>query len=343
MIFVLLLFLASAVHSADTGIGCFSEVETNHFMENGRWETSDLCSQRCGTSYPYVAIKNGGQCYCLTSKPTANQVYFSQCSTPCNGYGSVNCGGPNAYSVFKGLGEDTGSSAGSSSSSSFLFQSSSSSSSSLLAPTTSSIASTTPSSAVAFNPDLSSSSTTSTSHTTSSMSSSSTDAETSSAPTRTVTHSSDPSSTSSSSPSASSPPDNTQRASSTNVGAIAGGVVGGVVGLICIGLAIFFFIRHKRKNDESDEEEFFEKGSGSGALSRGNGTAKSKKYNSAFDMPMANPFSDEFADKRTSKMTTNGLADPRLNPAIVGRRRLSDGSLADETDYSRKILAVANP
>ncbi|KAM9887809.1 hypothetical protein OXX69_013226, partial [Metschnikowia pulcherrima] len=28
---------------------------------------------------------------------------------------------------------------------------------------------------------------------------------------------------------------------------------------------------------------------------------------------------------------------------MMGRRRLSEGSLADEADYSRKILSVANP
>lgn len=36
-------------------------------------------------------------------------------------------------------------------------------------------------------------------------------------------------------------------------------------------------------------------------------------------------------------------SDPRLNPVMLGRRRLSEGSLADEADYSRKILRVANP
>jgi cell wall integrity and stress response component len=37
------------------------------------------------------------------------------------------------------------------------------------------------------------------------------------------------------------------------------------------------------------------------------------------------------------------MVDQRLNPVMLGRRRISEGSLADEADYSRKILRVANP
>lgn len=337
--------LASVALAADTGIGCFSQLSVSDYKGEGKWETSDTCIDKCGLDYPYVAIKNGGMCYCLSYRPTSNQVSDNQCSTPCRGYGDVNCGGPSAYTVFKGSGEDTGASAGSLSLSSLsvvytpsttLFSSSSDPDLSTQAAMTTSLQSSSSSSQSSTTSSASSASSSSSS----SLSSSSSEAHSSSAAVKTVTQSSD--STASASPSASSSPENTQRALSTNVGAIAGGVVGGVVGLICIALAIFIFIRHKRRGEDSDDEEFFEKGSNSG-LSRGNGTAKSKKYNSAFDMPMANPFSDEFADKRASKMTTNGLADPRLNPAIVGRRRLSDGSLADETDYSRKVLAVANP
>jgi cell wall integrity and stress response component len=35
--------------------------------------------------------------------------------------------------------------------------------------------------------------------------------------------------------------------------------------------------------------------------------------------------------------------DQRLNPVMLGERRISEGSLADARDYSRKILRVANP
>lgn len=121
-------------------------------------------------------------------------------------------------------------------------------------------------------------------------------------------------------------------------------MVGGLAAVALIGLGVFFFMR--RRNDDDDDEEFYDKGAA--GVTRGTGTGKSKnsKFNSAFDMPLANPFvhpSDDSADKRMSRMTQAGLADPRLNPAMMGRRRLSEGSLADETDYSRKILAVSNP
>lgn len=115
------------------------------------------------------------------------------------------------------------------------------------------------------------------------------------------------------------------------------------IALIAVG--VFFFMR-RRNDDDEDEEEFYEKGSGASNTLGGTGGSRKNKFNSAFDMPMSNPFAhptDEFADKRSSKMTEGELTDPRLNPAMVGRRRLSEGSLADETDYSRKILAVANP
>jgi len=35
--------------------------------------------------------------------------------------------------------------------------------------------------------------------------------------------------------------------------------------------------------------------------------------------------------------------DQRLEPVMLDTRRISEGSLADERDYSRKILRVTNP
>lgn len=126
------------------------------------------------------------------------------------------------------------------------------------------------------------------------------------------------------------------------MGPIVGGVVGGLAAVALIAGAIFFFMR-RRNGDDDDEEEFYEKGAGT--LNARGGSGKNK-LNSTFDMPMTNPFAhptDEYADKRMSKMTASELTDPRLNPVMMGRRRFSEGSLADETDYSRKILGVANP
>lgn len=109
--------------------------------------------------------------------------------------------------------------------------------------------------------------------------------------------------------------------------------------------AAFFFIRRRNSRDDDDEEDLYKKGASGGNLNRGV-SSKSRKFNSVFDMPMSNPFvhpSEEFAEKRASASAPTELADPRLNPVMMGRRRLSEGSLADEADYSRKILGVANP
>jgi len=35
--------------------------------------------------------------------------------------------------------------------------------------------------------------------------------------------------------------------------------------------------------------------------------------------------------------------DQRLDPVLLQQRRLSDGSIADNQDYSRRILKVTNP
>ena len=120
-----------------------------------------------------------------------------------------------------------------------------------------------------------------------------------------------------------------------------------------------------------------------GSISRTVGSHKGSRKNnkqkqpSPLDMPMVNPFQhpdDELVLNNTSSTTTgnpsirqyqvnggaiagagagagaaaggaNEFVDPRLNPIMMGRKRLSDGSLADEAtaDYTRKVLQVANP
>jgi cell wall integrity and stress response component len=127
------------------------------------------------------------------------------------------------------------------------------------------------------------------------------------------------------------------------VGAIVGGVVGGVGGAILLGVLAFFFIRHRNSHEESeDEEEFYDKPSGLSSVG-GTSRSRSKKTLSPLDMPMSNPFTDPTDTAAAGGGNNAGLVDPRLNPIMMGRRRLSDGSLADETDYSRKVLQVANP
>jgi cell wall integrity and stress response component len=124
------------------------------------------------------------------------------------------------------------------------------------------------------------------------------------------------------------------------VGPIVGGVVGGVAGIVIVSLIAFFLVRKRRQDEDHDEEEFYDKPE----MARG-GTNKLKRNKPAspLDRPMSNPFTDPSEAMVAAGGGKLGLVDPRLNPMMMGRRRLSEGSLADETDYSRKILQVANP
>lgn len=88
-------------------------------------------------------------------------------------------------------------------------------------------------------------------------------------------------------------------------GGEAAGIAIGVLALIGIGAAAFFIIRRRRKDDYQKQYEGSGFGSSPGSLNRPFGT------------------------------------DQRLEPQML--KRESVGSLADEHDYSRKILRVINP
>ncbi|KAM3430430.1 hypothetical protein MY4824_007683 [Beauveria thailandica] len=97
-----------------------------------------------------------------------------------------------------------------------------------------------------------------------------------------------------------------------NVAAIAAGVVVGVVVVAAIIGAVIFFIRRKR-NAEIEEEH---------------------RRNAAVNA---------FISGSKPPSTSGGISitDSRLDP-VMAHRRLSDGSIADNQDYSRKILRVTN-
>ncbi|EGX92436.1 WSC domain-containing protein [Cordyceps militaris CM01] len=97
-----------------------------------------------------------------------------------------------------------------------------------------------------------------------------------------------------------------------NTAAIAAGVVVGVVVAAAIIGAIIFFIRRKR-NAEIEEEH---------------------RRNAAVNA---------FISGSKPPSTAGGISitDSRLDP-VMAHRRLSDGSIADNQDYSRKILRVTN-
>ncbi|KAI1385791.1 uncharacterized protein F4822DRAFT_354864 [Hypoxylon trugodes] len=109
---------------------------------------------------------------------------------------------------------------------------------------------------------------------------------------------------------ASSSPDNNNK-SNTNVAGIAAGVVVGVVVISGIIGGTFFWMRRKR-NAEIEEEH---------------------RRNAAVNAFIS-------GGKPPSSSGGVSMTDSRLDPVM--NRRMSDGSIADNQDYSRRILRVTN-
>ena len=105
----------------------------------------------------------------------------------------------------------------------------------------------------------------------------------------------------------------------TKVG-IAVGVVAGVLALAALIFGVWFFLK-RRKN---------------GGFDRG---SRSRRTTSVGSFAAAGT-----APSGASHGTRNiGSSDSRLDHRMVEHRRLSDGSIADNEDYSRRILKVTNP
>lgn len=100
---------------------------------------------------------------------------------------------------------------------------------------------------------------------------------------------------------------------STNTVGIAVGVVVGLLVVGAIGGAVFFVFRRKR-NAEIEEEH---------------------RRNAAVNAFIA-------GGKPPSSSGGLSLSDQRLDP-VIAHRRQSDGSIADNEDYSRRILRVCTP
>ena len=87
---------------------------------------------------------------------------------------------------------------------------------------------------------------------------------------------------------------------------IAAGVVVGIVALSAIAGGIFFFLRNRKRR--AVEEEYHRNLTGG------------------------------YGPKPPS--TAGSMSDSRLEPSVMFQRRQSDGSIADNQDYSRRILKV---
>ena len=93
-----------------------------------------------------------------------------------------------------------------------------------------------------------------------------------------------------------------------NTAGIAAGVVVGFAAVCAIAGGLFLFLRHRRRR--AVEEEY--------------------KHNASI-----NNFTG------SQKPSTPGsVSDARLEPSVMMQRRQSDGSIADNQDYSRRILKV---
>ncbi|CAK7214030.1 hypothetical protein SCUCBS95973_002005 [Sporothrix curviconia] len=106
----------------------------------------------------------------------------------------------------------------------------------------------------------------------------------------------------------------TTKKSSTNTAGIAAGVVVGVVAAAGAAGAAILLIR-RRRNRQIEEEH---------------------RRNAA-----VNAFFNGGSVKAPSTSGSNSISDSRLDP-VMSQRRLSDGSIADNEDYSRRILRVTN-
>ncbi|QSZ28781.1 hypothetical protein DSL72_003286 [Monilinia vaccinii-corymbosi] len=108
------------------------------------------------------------------------------------------------------------------------------------------------------------------------------------------------------------PPSSDKASSGPNKAGIAAGVVVGVLVAAAIAGGIFIFLRNKKRREV--EEEY--------------------RRNAAVN---------NFAAAGKSPVSSGGgsFTDTRLDPTLANRR-MSDGSIADNQDYSRRILKVTN-
>ncbi|KAK0113771.1 hypothetical protein ONS95_014021 [Cadophora gregata] len=95
---------------------------------------------------------------------------------------------------------------------------------------------------------------------------------------------------------------------------IAAGVVVGVIAIAAIAGGAFLLIRNRKR--KAIEEEY--------------------KRNAAVSSFIAG------GKPPTSSGGASSFNDMRLDPAVMAQRRMSDGSIADNQDYSRRILKVTN-
>jgi len=101
---------------------------------------------------------------------------------------------------------------------------------------------------------------------------------------------------------------------STNVAGIAAGVVVGVVAIAAICIGAFFFLRRRKRQAVEDEY---------------------KRSN------QVNDFMGNGHERKAPNTGYSQMSDQRLDTEAAAGRRNSVGSIADDQDYSRRILRVS--
>ena len=95
-----------------------------------------------------------------------------------------------------------------------------------------------------------------------------------------------------------------------NTAGIAAGVVAGVVVICALAGGLFFFLRRRKRRAVEED----------------------------YQKNPVNPFETESESKPPT--SSHSMTDSRLEPSVMMQRRQSDGSIADNQDYSRRILKV---
>jgi cell wall integrity and stress response component len=98
----------------------------------------------------------------------------------------------------------------------------------------------------------------------------------------------------------------------TNKAAVAAGVIVGLIAIAAIAGGAFLYLRNKKRREVEEE---YRRNAAISQFSPGGKHPSSSGGGSTF-------------------------SDMRLDPAVMAQRRMSDGSIADNQDYSRRILKV---
>ncbi|GAB7365847.1 hypothetical protein MBLNU230_g7179t1 [Neophaeotheca triangularis] len=313
--------------NAMTYKGCYSSSRGLSDQGSHIYQTSGYCQPICvDQGSAVLGLSGGSDCWCGDQLPPEDSlVDDSNCDTGCNGYRQEDCGGDGYYSVYLtgekddddvsnvGSGGNSGNNNDSNNSSDDDDDDDDSASSSS-----------------SSNSDSDSSTTTSSApRETTRASTAQPSVITSVAPGTTVVVTQTPApdnadadrSRQSLSPEEEEENNSDDSGSDTNVAGIAAGVVVGVLVLIAIAVGAFFFIRRRRK--QRAEQEYNRSNQVSDFMA-GGGAAPGMRETS-----------------RPPNTGYSQMSDQRLDPE-VGRRN-SVGSIADNEDYSRRILRVANP